>query len=43
MMQHAEEARRTLARLVAEYPHAVEVTAARQILQSLDESQSGRP
>ncbi|MFL5378143.1 MAG: tetratricopeptide repeat protein [Myxococcales bacterium] len=43
MMQHAEEARRTLARLVAEYPQAVEVTAARQILQSLDESQSGRP
>jgi TolA-binding protein len=43
MMQHAEEARNTLARLVAEYPQAVEVTAARQILQSLDESQSGRP
>jgi TolA-binding protein len=43
MMQHAEEARRTLARLVADYPQAVEVTAARQILQSLDESQSGRP
>jgi TolA-binding protein len=43
MMQHAEDARRTLARLVAEYPQAVEVTVARQILQSLDESQSGRP
>jgi TolA-binding protein len=43
MQQHAEEARRTLARLLAEHPQAVEVTTARQILQSLDESQSGRP
>jgi TolA-binding protein len=43
MLQHAEEARRTLARLLAEHPQAVEVTTARQILQSLDESQSGRP
>jgi len=43
MLQHAEEARRTLARLLAEYPQAVEVTTARQLLQSLEESQSGRP
>jgi TolA-binding protein len=43
MLQHAEEARRTLARLLAEHPQAVEVTTARQLLQSLDESQSGRP
>jgi TolA-binding protein len=43
MLQQAEEARRTLSRLVAEHPQAVEVTAARQILQSLDESNSGRP
>jgi TolA-binding protein len=43
MLQHAEEARRTLARLLAEHPQSVEVTTARQILQSLDESQSGRP
>jgi TolA-binding protein len=43
MLQHAEEARRTLARLLAEHPQAVEVTTARQLLQSLDESHSGRP
>jgi len=43
MQQHAEEARRTLSRLLAEHPQAVEVTTARQILQSLEESQSGRP
>ena len=43
MLQHADEARRTLARLVAEHPQAVEVTTARQLLQSLDELQSGRP
>jgi TolA-binding protein len=43
MLQHAEEARLTLARLLAEHPQAVEVTTARQLLQSLDESQSGRP
>jgi TolA-binding protein len=43
MLQQAEEARRTLSRLLAEHPQAVEVTAARQILQSLDESNSGRP
>ena len=43
MLRHAEEARRTLARLLAEHPQAVEVTTARQLLQSLDESQSGRP
>jgi TolA-binding protein len=43
MLQHADEARRTLARLVAEHPGAVEVTTARELLHSLDESQSGRP
>jgi len=43
MQQHAEEARRTLSRLLADHPQAVEVTTARQILQSLEESQSGRP
>jgi TolA-binding protein len=43
MLQHADEARRTLARLVAEHPQAVEVTTARELLHSLDEMQSGRP
>jgi TolA-binding protein len=43
MQKHAEEARRTLSRLLAEHPQAVEVTTARQLLQSLEESQSGRP
>jgi TolA-binding protein len=43
MLQHGDEARLTLSRLLAEHPQAVEVTSARQLLQSLDESKSGRP
>jgi len=43
MLQHGDEARRTLSRLLAEHPQAVEVTSARQLLQSLEESKSGRP
>jgi TolA-binding protein len=43
MQQRSDEARRTLSRLLAEHPQAVEVTSARQLLQSLEEPQSGRP
>jgi TolA-binding protein len=43
MLQKADEARKTLARLVNQFPQAVEVTTARQILESLDDLQSGRP